>query len=69
MTSHSRTGVPLVQEGEAKHEHGFFCSWMPYQVGQGREACQTGISSLVAPAMSIDRGKADFALGCPEVFV
>jgi hypothetical protein len=32
--SHSRTSVPLVQEGEAKPEHGYFCSWMPYQVGQ-----------------------------------
>jgi hypothetical protein len=33
-TSHSRTSVPLVQEGEAKPEHGCFCSWMPYQVGK-----------------------------------
>jgi hypothetical protein len=32
--SHSRTSVPLVQEGEAMPEHGYFCSWMPYQVGQ-----------------------------------
>jgi hypothetical protein len=32
--SHSRTSVPLVQAGEAKPEHGYFCSWMPYQVGQ-----------------------------------
>jgi len=31
---HSRTSVPLVQEGEDKPEHGYFCSWMPYQVGQ-----------------------------------
>jgi hypothetical protein len=31
---HSRTSVPLVQEGEAKPEHGYFCEWMPYQVGQ-----------------------------------
>ena len=31
---HSQTSVPLVQEGEAKPEHGYFCSWMPYQVGQ-----------------------------------
>jgi hypothetical protein len=23
-----------VQEGEPKPEHGYFCSWMPYQVGQ-----------------------------------
>jgi hypothetical protein len=33
-TPFSRTSVPLVQEGEAKPEHGYFCSWMPYQVGQ-----------------------------------
>ena len=28
-TPHSRTSVPLVQEGEPKPEHGYFCSWMP----------------------------------------
>jgi len=32
--SHSRTSVKLVQAGEAKPEHGYFCEWMPYQVGQ-----------------------------------
>ena len=31
---HGRTSVPLVQEDEAKPEHGYFCEWMPYQVGQ-----------------------------------
>ena len=31
---HGRTSGPLVQEGEAKPEHGYFCEWMPYQVGQ-----------------------------------
>jgi hypothetical protein len=31
---HSRTSVPLVQAGEDKPEHGYFCEWMPYQVGQ-----------------------------------
>jgi hypothetical protein len=36
--SHSRTSVPLVQEGEDKPEHGYFCSWMPYQVGQANAA-------------------------------
>jgi len=33
-TPFSRTSVPLVQEGEAKPEHVYFCEWMPYQVGQ-----------------------------------
>jgi hypothetical protein len=33
-TPFSRTSVPLVQEAEAKPEHGYFCSWMPYQVEQ-----------------------------------
>jgi hypothetical protein len=37
-TPFSRTSVPLVQAGEAKPEHGYFCSWMPYQVGQGAKA-------------------------------
>jgi hypothetical protein len=31
---HSRTSVKLVQAGEDKPEHGYFCEWMPYQVGQ-----------------------------------
>jgi hypothetical protein len=31
---HSRTSVPLVQGDEPRREHGYFCSWMPYQVGQ-----------------------------------
>ena len=33
-TPFSRTSVPLVQAGEAKSENGYFCEWMPYQVGQ-----------------------------------
>ena len=40
--SHSRTSVPLVQEGEPKPEHGYFCSWMPYQVGQAAKAAASG---------------------------
>jgi hypothetical protein len=27
-----------VQEGEDKPEHGYFCSWMPYQLGQAAKA-------------------------------
>jgi hypothetical protein len=26
--------VKLIQAGEDKPEHGYFCEWMPYQVGQ-----------------------------------
>jgi len=33
-TPFSRTSVALVQAGEAKPEHGYFCEWIPYQVGQ-----------------------------------
>ena len=33
-TPFSRTSVPLVQADEDKPEHGYFCEWMPYQVGQ-----------------------------------
>jgi hypothetical protein len=36
--SHSRTSVQLVQAGEDKPEHGYFCEWMPYQVGQAAKA-------------------------------
>jgi hypothetical protein len=39
--SHSRTSVPLVQEGEAKPEHGYFCEWMTYQVGQAAKQAAT----------------------------
>jgi hypothetical protein len=35
---HSRTSVPLIQPDEPKPEDGFFCSWMPFQVGQAKAA-------------------------------
>ena len=28
------TSVQLVQTGEPRPENGYFCEWMPYQVGQ-----------------------------------
>lgn len=31
---HSRTSVMLLQDDDPKPENGYFCSWMPYQVGQ-----------------------------------
>lgn len=37
-TAHGRTSVQLVQADEPKPEHGYFCSWMPYQVGQAAKA-------------------------------
>ena len=33
---HSRTSVPLVQEGDPKPEFGYYCEWMPYQIGQAK---------------------------------
>ena len=35
---HSRTSVKLLQEGEDRPEHGNFCEWMPYQIGQAKAA-------------------------------
>lgn len=35
-TSHSRTSVPLVQPDERKPDGGYFCEWMPFQVGQAK---------------------------------
>jgi hypothetical protein len=29
--SHSRTNVPLIQDGEPAPERGYYCEWMPYQ--------------------------------------
>ena len=40
-TPFSRTSVPLVQEGEPKPEHGYFCEWMPYQTGQAVKQAAT----------------------------
>lgn len=31
---HSRTSVPLVQEGETPPANGYYCEWMAYQKGQ-----------------------------------
>ena len=36
--SHSRTSVKLLQAGEDKPAHGYFCEWRPYQVGQAAKA-------------------------------
>ncbi len=33
---HAITSVPLVQAHEPKPEYGFYCEWMPFQVGQAR---------------------------------
>lgn len=30
--------VPLMQEGEEKPIQGFYCEWMPYQIGQAKQA-------------------------------
>jgi hypothetical protein len=38
--SHSRTSVMLLQDDDAKPEGGYFCSWMPYQVGQAAKTAE-----------------------------
>ena len=44
---HSRTSVPLIQEGEAVPDVGNYCEWMPYQKGQAAktEALEKAIES------------------------
>lgn len=32
-----KSSVPLLQDDDAKPEGGYFCSWMPYQVGQAKK--------------------------------
>lgn len=32
--SHSKTSVPLIQDGDPVPEDGYYCEWMPYQKGQ-----------------------------------
>ena len=65
---HSRTSVPLVQADEPKPTW-LFLRMDAVPGGAGGEAFQTGISGLVALAMSVDRSKADLALGCAEVCI
>lgn len=35
--AHSRTSVALVQDGEPVPPHGYYATWMPYQVGQAKK--------------------------------
>jgi hypothetical protein len=39
---HSRTSVRLVQAGEDRPEHAYFCEWMPYRVGQAAKQAKPG---------------------------
>lgn len=32
--SFGKTSVPLLQDDDPKPERGYFCTWMPYQIGQ-----------------------------------
>jgi hypothetical protein len=32
-----KTSVALLQDDDAKPSHGYFCEWMPYQVGQAKK--------------------------------
>ena len=36
------TSVQLVQAGEPRPENGYFCEWMPYQVGQAAKHANPG---------------------------
>jgi hypothetical protein len=39
-----KTSVPLLQEGESLPESGFFCSWMPFQLGQAAKHAASAAS-------------------------
>jgi hypothetical protein len=34
---HSQTSVPLVQDTETAPANGYYCEWMPYQIGQAKK--------------------------------
>lgn len=36
--AHARTSVMLVQENEPHPENGYFCEWMPFQIGHAKKA-------------------------------
>lgn len=38
--SHGLTSVPLIQPGDTVPEAGYYCMWMPYQIGQAAKAEQ-----------------------------
>lgn len=50
--SHSKTSVPLVQDGEDVQDGGFYCEWMPYQKGQAAktERLESQIGQIAAEA-------------------
>lgn len=37
---HSKTSVPLVQDGDEPSPDGYYCEWMPYQKGQAAKTEQ-----------------------------
>ncbi|WP_208280125.1 DUF2829 domain-containing protein [Massilia oculi] len=41
-TSHARTMVPLIQEGQDVPEGGYYATWMPYQIGQAKKDASLG---------------------------
>ena len=47
--SYGQTSVQLVAPGQAKPEFGFYCEWMPYQVGTVNAAAAAG-AALSIPA-------------------
>lgn len=47
-TAHAFTSVPLVQDGEAKPENGYYAEWMPYQKGQAAKAEKLAADSTTA---------------------
>ena len=38
--AHSRTSVPLIQEGMNLPAEGYYCTWMPHQIGQAKRDAQ-----------------------------
>jgi hypothetical protein len=54
-TPHAMTSVPLIQEGEPKPEDGFFCYWMPFQIGQAVKTAEVEAKlAKISEAVNVD---------------
>ncbi|MBF5006826.1 hypothetical protein ISG32_21500 [Diaphorobacter sp. NR2-3-3-1] len=63
--AHSRTSVPLVQDGDSCPANGYYCEWMPYQKGQAAKTEAAEKNASTAPSTDSEpsqRERLEYAL-------